>query len=297
MPGDVSVRPMRPEDLDEVAAVTFAAFLTVELRHGYDPAFPSVRAARNLCGAYLRYPEARPFVAEVNGRVAGAAFLHPRGATAGVGPVAVDPSAQNAGVGRALMERLIREAGPGASVRLVQAAFNRASFSLYTRLGFQVRDALATMVSHGPAQAPEPRTPVTVVGDAQVAPLARFDEAATGIRRATDLSFLTHVGTTFVAGDASDPDGYLCRLSAGDTHYLGPAVARDEGTLEALLAAALRDLPGGRAVARVPSRHHRLLTTAMEWGMRVGTIGTYMVRGPWREPEAARLLPTFPESL
>lgn len=294
---DVRVRPMRPEDLDEVAAVTFAAFLTVELRHGHDPAFRSVHAARNLCGAYLRYPESRPFVAEADGRVVGAAFLHPRGATAGVGPVAVDPAVQGAGVGRKLMERLLREAGPKTSVRLVQAAFNRSSFSLYTRLGFQVRDALATVVSGERLEVPAPAGPVTAVGGAGLEPVARFDEAATGIRRAGDLSFLTHAGTTYVAGDPAAPDGYLCRLSTGDTHYLGPAAARNEATLRDLMAAALRDATEGTAVARVPARHHALLAGVLAWGLRVGTVGTYMVRGPWREPEAAWLLPTFPESL
>ena len=294
---DVRSRPMRPEDLEEVAAVTFAAFLTVELRHGHEPAFRSVRAARNLCGAYLRYEACRPFVAEAGGRIVGAAFLHPRGPTAGIGPVAVDPAAQGAGVGRKLMERLIREAGPDTSLRLVQAAFNRSSFALYPRLGFRVRDALATLVSRGPVTVPAPVNPVTAVDDAGVEPVARFDEAATGIRRAADLSFLTHVGTTFVAGDPAAPDGYLCRLSTGDTCYLGPAAARDETILRDLMAAALADVAGQTAVARVPCRHGTLLAEAMSWGLAVSTVGTYMVRGPWQEPEAAWLLPTFPESL
>ena len=42
-------------------------------------------------------------VAERDGEVLGSAFIDERAVVAGVGPVTVDPSAQDAGTGRALM--------------------------------------------------------------------------------------------------------------------------------------------------------------------------------------------------
>ena len=54
---------------------------------------------------------------------------------------------QNATVGRHLMQAVLERAGQQgfASVRLVQAAFHNRSLALYTKLGFDVREPLASI--------------------------------------------------------------------------------------------------------------------------------------------------------
>jgi len=85
-------------------------------------------------------------VAERGGRVVGSNCLDERSAIAGIGPITIDPSAQNRGVGRSLMIAVMDRAAdckcPG--VRLVQAAFHNRSMSLYAKLGFDIREPLAT---------------------------------------------------------------------------------------------------------------------------------------------------------
>jgi GNAT superfamily N-acetyltransferase len=95
-------------------------------------------------------------VAEVDGRVVGSNFLWENGAIAGVGPITIDPSAQNVAVGRRLMEEVLRRAKErnDAGVRLVQAAYHNRSLSLYTKLGFDVREPLSNL--QGPAIEPPP---------------------------------------------------------------------------------------------------------------------------------------------
>jgi hypothetical protein len=64
---------------------------------------------------------------------------------AGIGPITVDPATQNLGVGRKLMQVVMdrtRERHP-AGMRLVQAAYHNRSLSLYTTLGFDVREPLS----------------------------------------------------------------------------------------------------------------------------------------------------------
>src|SRR4051794_25546371 len=86
-------------------------------------------------------------VAESNGRIVGSNCLDERSTIAGVGPITVEPDAQNQSIGRMLMQAVLcraRERGfPG--IRLLQAAFHNRSLSLYTKLGFDVREPVSVM--------------------------------------------------------------------------------------------------------------------------------------------------------
>src|SRR5207248_2231101 len=78
-------------------------------------------------------------VAEEGGRIVGVGWVHPRGAVATIGPLAVEPAAQGRGIGRRLLERLVETAGKGVpQVRLVHESWNAASLGLYLRAGFRV---------------------------------------------------------------------------------------------------------------------------------------------------------------
>lgn len=95
------------------------------------------------------HPSSYCVVAEAGGAVIGSNCLDERSSILGIGPVTVDPAVQNAGAGRRLMRAVLDRAterdAPG--VRLVQAAFRNRSLSLYTKLGFEVRELLSVM--HG----------------------------------------------------------------------------------------------------------------------------------------------------
>ena len=91
------------------------------------------------------YEERHP---ENAGRIVGSNCLDERSTIAGVGPITVDPSAQNLGVGRKLMQAVMdRAVARGAAgTRLVQAAFHgftilgRRAFSRQRRLCFGNND-------------------------------------------------------------------------------------------------------------------------------------------------------------
>ena len=95
----------------------------------------------------LARPEIYSVVAEKGGRVVGSNFLWESDAVSGIGPITVDPNAQNSGIGRELMNDVLRHAGEKGtlSVRLVQAAYHNRSLSLYAKLGFDTVEALSNM--------------------------------------------------------------------------------------------------------------------------------------------------------
>jgi GNAT superfamily N-acetyltransferase len=73
-------------------------------------------------------------VAEENGRIVGSNFADHRSSIAGIGPVSIDPEAQNQGIGRKLMQASIDHfaAANVPGIRLVQAAYHNRSLCLYS---------------------------------------------------------------------------------------------------------------------------------------------------------------------
>src|SRR6266404_4782841 len=88
-----------------------------------------------------------PADAEKDGNVVGSNFLDERGPIAGVGPITVDPAAQNQTIGRRLMSAVLDRASErhAAGVRLLQSAFHNRSLCLYTKLGFETRETISKM--------------------------------------------------------------------------------------------------------------------------------------------------------
>jgi predicted N-acetyltransferase YhbS len=95
----------------------------------------------------MAHPHIYGVVAELDGRVVGSNFVDERSIIAGIGPITVDPSVQNRTIGRELMQHVLARVAnrrlPG--VRLIQAAYHNRSLSLYTKLGFVVREPISLM--------------------------------------------------------------------------------------------------------------------------------------------------------
>jgi predicted N-acetyltransferase YhbS len=131
--------------------ICYDAFTTIAKTHNFMPDFPSEEIAIGLIKSLLSHPEFYSIVAELGGRIVGSNFLDERSVIAGLGPITVDPNAQNRSVGRRLMESAHERAAakkvPG--IRLIQAGYHTRSLSLYAKLGYEVREPLACI--QGPA--------------------------------------------------------------------------------------------------------------------------------------------------
>ena len=192
---DITLRRVTPTDIPECGRILYEAFATLADRLGFPRDFPTIEAATRSMRALISNPGFYGIVAEVDGRVAGSSFLDERSTIHAIGPVSVDPTAQDHHVGRALMVSMLeraKETGtPG--VRLVQISYHNRSLSLYAKLGLDVRGTYAAMYGE-PIQ-------VSFPGYA-VRPATEADDAACNAR-----CLRVHGHTRAGAGGGSIADG------------------------------------------------------------------------------------------
>jgi hypothetical protein len=212
--------------------------------------------------------------------VLGSAFIDERGVIAGIGPVTVDPLAQDEGIGRALMETALARARERAGVRLVQTAYHYRSLALYAKLGFAVREPLSVVQGAPPAISVPGRGVRPAVPD-DVPDCDALCVRVHGHDRSWELRDAIAAGTARVVERASGISGYATGLGYG-----WHAVAETNEDLTALLASA--EMFMGLGVL-VPSRNAGLLRWCLEHGMRIVQQSTLMTIGLYNEPAGAYL--------
>ena len=181
------------------------------------------------------------------------------------------------------------------SLRLIQDAFNEASFCLYGRVGFVAREVL---VRGSFRSRPDVGTRGSTrrATKADVASIVALEREVIGLERAKDHELLLRMGDALLAGTSS-LEGSLARLVRGGVAVLGPAVTRDLDTMLDLIQAATRDLPIHTDTRLlVPASRHDLLAEMYDAGFAVHSLCTYMVRGEFTPFDGYYLPTLFPES-
>ena len=278
----IAVREATPEDAEICGRVFYDAFESIATRHNL-PIEPSSREfTRFKAGEMLAHPGFAGVVAERGDAVLGCAFADERGVIAGIGPVCVDPGAQDGGIGRALTQALLdRERARGAAgVRLVQTAYHYRSLALYTKLGFVIREPLSVL------QGSPPTLELTgsSVRDAQEHDIARCGELCVrvhGHHRNEELRDAIAAATARVI----ERDGHVRGYATG-YGYGWHAVAETNDDLMVLLSGAEGFMGLG---ILVPSRNATLLRCCLEHGLRIVQHSTLMTIGLYNEPSGAYL--------
>ena len=279
---DPTLRQGVPADAPACGTICFEAFSALAAAHSFGPDFPSAEVATGLVSRMLSHPAFYSVVAERGGAVVGSNFLDERSSVAGVGPITVDPGAQNVSIGRMLMEAVMTRADerhvPG--VRLVQAAYHNRSLSLYAKLGFEVREPLACM--QGP--------PLKIRIDGYTArPAAPADlescnalcRVVHGHGRSGELADACAHGTALVV----EHDGRVTGYSTG-LGFFGHSIGDTDESLKALIASATAFAGPG---ILVPVRNGPLFRFCLDHGLRVVQTMTLMTRGLYNEPAGAYL--------
>ena len=278
----VELRPGTITDAQACGRICFEAFADIARRHGFPPDFPSAEVAARGLSTLLSRPEYYSVVAEQDGRVLGSNFLDERSTIAGVGPITVDPDAQDATVGRSLMLDVMdraRERGfPG--VRLIQAAYHNRSLSLYAKLGFVVREPLATMQGP-PVQETIPGYSVRAATDADLSACNRLCLSVHGHDRSGELQDAIAGGTARVVEHADRISGYSTGVG-----FSGHTVGESPEGVKALIGAA--EGYGGPGFL-LPVRDGELFRWCLERGLRVVQMMTLMSFGLYAEPAGAFL--------
>jgi len=278
----VTIRNATPEDAAACGRICFDAFSAINTEHNFPPEIPTAEAAEGLLGMLFSHPRFHGVVAEVDGKIVGSNCLDERSAIAGVGPLTVDPTAQNKGVGRVLMDAAMDRAREAdyAGVRLVQAAFHCRSLSLYAKLGFEVREPLAVM--RGPAIArPLIGFEVRPATTADLDAANRVCQKVHGFDRGGELADAIGQGTAIVVERNGAITAYATSFG-----YFGHSVGESTADVVALISAATDFPPPG---ILVPMRNSQLFQWCLKSGLRMVQPMTLMTTGLYNEPVGAYL--------
>ncbi len=278
----LTLRAGTPQDAAVIGRICHLAFTEIGERHGFPSDFPTPEVGVGLASTFLADPGIYCAVVEADGRLIGSNFLDQRDQLAGVGPITIDPGAQNRGVGRLLMQHVLdRAAASGAvGVRLVQAAYHTRSLSLYATLGFRVREPLACLQG-APSGLSVPGRRVRWATLADVASCNAVCRQVHGHDRGGELASAIAQGTARVVERDGRISGYASALA-----YFGHAVGETVEDVEALIGAA--DALGGPGIL-VPLRDAALFRWCLEQGLRVVQVMNLMTVGFYQEPRGAYL--------
>jgi GNAT superfamily N-acetyltransferase len=276
------IRRATPADAEVCGRICFEAFTILANYHNFPQDFPVSDFPIGILSMMFSHPAFFCVVAEQDGKVIGSNCLDERTHIAGVGPITIDPAAQNRTAGRQLMQAVMGRAAERkfAGIRLVQAAYHNRSLSLYAKLGFVVREPLSCM--QGTAIQ-------TTLSGYRVRPAQAKDHAACndlclrvhGHDRGGELGDAIQQGTAVVAESRGRVTAY-----ASSVAFFGHAVGETNEDLEALIASAtVFQGPG----ILVPTRNAGLFQWCLESGLRVVQPMTLMTMGLYNEPAGAYL--------
>jgi predicted N-acetyltransferase YhbS len=279
---DLIVRPALPEDSPVCGEICYRAFSAINAAHNFACDFPGPEAATGVISQMFSHPGFYCVVAEIEGRIVGSNVLDERSIIAGVGPITIDPDAQNLGVGRKLMQAVIDRANErgAAGMRLVQAAFHNRSLSLYLSLGFDIREPLSCVQG----RILDRHVPGCVVRPAQSTDLDTCNALSRqvhGFDRSRELAEGIKEKTAMVVERAGCLTGYASGLA-----FFGHATAESNLDMQALIASA--ESFGGPGIL-VPSRNNALLRWCLANGLRVVQPMTLMSTGLFTQPAGAWL--------
>lgn len=272
----VTLRAGKGEDAEACGIICYEAFKAIADQHNFPPDFP-VQEAIGLISFLLSENNIYSVVAETDGRIIGSNFLWENGIIAGVGPITIDPDLQNASVGKQLMENVIQRAKEHqfAGVRLVQAAYHNRSLSLYTKLGFDIREPLSVLKGNA-INVNIPGYSVRLATDSDADACNILCVNVHGHNRGQELLNAIKGGTATVVEHNEKITGYTTGLS-----FFGHAVAETNNDLQAIIGAAA-DFPGPGFI--LPSRNSNLLRWCLFNGLRITQPMTLMSKGLYNEP-------------
>jgi GNAT superfamily N-acetyltransferase len=276
----ISIRRAKPEDAPVCGQICYEAFHKISTDHNFPPDVPAPEGGVGMLTRMFSDPGFYCVVAESDSRIAGSNCLDERTAIAGVGPITIDPKVQNRGIGRKLMDVVLDRARERnfAGVRLVQAAFHNRSLSLYTTLGFDVREPLAVMQGAAIKKTYD-GTKVRVARPSDVDACNLVALAVHGHHRGGELADAIRQGTATLVERNGRITGYASALA-----FYGHAVAESNLDLQALIAAG--DSFTGPGIL-VPTRNAELFRWCLAHGLRVVEPMTLMSLGLYNEPNGA----------
>ena len=279
---NITLRQGRPEDAQRGGLICYDAFKAIADQHHFSPDFPSAEVAIGLLSSLLARPDIYSVVAEIDGRLVGSNFLWENASIASIGPITVDPKLQNGQVGKQLMNTVLERARAQgfAGTRLVQAAYHSRSLSLYAKLGFVVREPLATL--QGQALGLEVKGfSVRQATERDLESCNELCRKVHGHDRNHELLDAIKQKTASVVDHDGRISGYATMIG-----FFGHAIGETNEDMKALIGAATSIAGPGLLM---PTRNAELFRWCLNRGLRVVQPMTLMSLDLYNEPAGAFL--------
>ena len=275
-----------PEETESVGQMVYESFRDIAERHNFESAFSTPELAQMIVRLLAQTEGYESYLLADGGKPLACNFGDERDEVVGVGPVAVAVDEQGHGFGRRVMEELLARAEKGGftSVRLIQAAYNLQSFSLYHKLGFEVKELLVNLQGR-PSANETIADPVRDYVPADLDACDALHRDVLGIGRRNDIEFFANFAPPVIVERDGQIVAYLTRFPGEDT-YVTHGVARDEAALRDAIIGTANAVTGQLRMV-FPARQAEALRWAMANGFRVSEIDSYMVRGDYEQPLGA----------
>jgi len=241
-----------------------------------------------------------------SGRLMGACFYHPREHHVSLGIMSVDPDYFGRGVGKSLVRHITDFADTEGyrSLRLVGSAINMDSFSLYNRAGFAPRQSYHDMVITVPSTGPHgslPKEKVRYATPADIPAIAALEMEISGISREGDYRYcIGDPGGRLHASVVENADGAIEGFAVSILHpalnMIGPAFARTEAQMLALIHNELPRFAGSGVLLVIPMDKRELVLTLYDWGARNVETHLFQVRGHFHGFHGVNLPSFLPET-
>ncbi len=278
----VTFRECQQEDAPACGEICFTAFKKIANDHNFPEDFPNTQVTTGMLTGLITHPNFYGVLAELDGEIVGSNFLDERSQIAGVGPITIATKFQKQNIGKDLMIHVIERAKEKgfSGIRLLQAAYNNSSLSLYAKLGFNTQDSFAAM------QGPSIKSKIPGY-DVRKAQLDDIDvcnalcEYVHGHNRSGELSDAIQQGTALVVEHDENIVGYSTGLA-----YFGHSIATSNEGLKALISAV--DQFQGPGIL-VPTSNHELFRWCLSNKLRVVHVMNLMSIGLYNQPKGSYL--------
>lgn len=277
----VIIREINIGDAEIAGKFIYEAFRGIAEQHNFPLDFPSEEAARGFAQMWISHPQIYGVAAE-NREFMGSNFLTEFDEIRGVGPITVSPNVQARGTGRKLMEAVIERGKDAAGIRLVQAAYNTRSMSLYASLGFDIKEPLALMEGKPTGEVSEDVTVRPMTAD-DLEACGALCKKVHGFARNGELGLCLQGFKPFVAIRKDRIAAYASTLSMW---HLNHGVAENERDLQDLLVLASAKL-GEPVSFLLPTRQATFHRWALQAGLRMAQPMTLMATGEYHEPKGS----------
>ncbi|MBI2486599.1 MAG: GNAT family N-acetyltransferase [Deltaproteobacteria bacterium] len=267
--------PAEPQHVSEIGRICFEAFKSIHDRHSFPRDFPALDLALKVVDMLVERKDFYGVVALLDGKPVGSNFLSLTDPVAGLGPITVDPACQTRGIGRALMQNVIDYGRRNniEQVRLLQDSFNMASLSLYSSLGFDVKETVVLMQA---APTTKPDDSVRLVMETDLPTVEELSKRIYKVSRRNEVAATALYGfPAFLRAREGRIAGYLI------PGFFGHGVSETEEDALVLIGESARRLPPEFARFFCPLREANLYLNALKAGHRAIKVMNLMAMGPY----------------